>query len=223
MGKNIRFLFENPANPSNVWACLRTIDSFGIQNVDVVLDSSMYSGKLALIQKTGMRTAMGSAKWLTIETYLSTQEAVRKLKSQGFVICVSDLNPDSTDVRDIPWEKLKSVKNHKAQEEEQTKICIVLGNENNGVSQEMKAEADISFILPMKGFAESFNLSVATAIILAHISDYKKEKLLVANLDNHEKNYLQLKWMLDSLSQKKVGTLLLKRNGIDISSFIDQL
>jgi len=98
-----------------------------------------------------------------------------------------------------------------------------LGNENNGVSQEMKAEADISFILPMKGFAESFNLSVATAIILAHISDYKKEKLLVANLDNHEKNYLQLKWMLDSLSQKKVGTLLLKRNGIDISSFIDQL
>ena len=29
--KRSRFLFENPGNPSNVFACLRTIDSFGIQ------------------------------------------------------------------------------------------------------------------------------------------------------------------------------------------------
>ena len=61
--KNCKFLFENPNNPSNVWACLRTIDSFGIQDVDLVIDSGMYHGKQALSTKRGMRTAMGSAQW----------------------------------------------------------------------------------------------------------------------------------------------------------------
>jgi tRNA G18 (ribose-2'-O)-methylase SpoU len=61
--KNCKFLFENPNNPSNVWACLRTIDSFGIQDVDVIIASGMYQGKQALSTKRGMRTAMGSAQW----------------------------------------------------------------------------------------------------------------------------------------------------------------
>jgi hypothetical protein len=58
--KHTRFLFENPSNPSNVWACLRTLDSFGIQYVDVIIDSSLYEGKAAVMQKRGMRTAMVS-------------------------------------------------------------------------------------------------------------------------------------------------------------------
>jgi len=28
---NVRFVIEDPINPSNAWACLRTLDSYGIQ------------------------------------------------------------------------------------------------------------------------------------------------------------------------------------------------
>jgi hypothetical protein len=56
--RHTRFLFENPSNPSNVWACLRTLDSFGIQYVDVIVHSDSYAGKAAVGQKKGMRTAM---------------------------------------------------------------------------------------------------------------------------------------------------------------------
>jgi hypothetical protein len=49
--RHARFLFENPSNPSNVYACLRTLDSFGIQYVDVVVTSSAYEGKAAMNQK----------------------------------------------------------------------------------------------------------------------------------------------------------------------------
>lgn len=56
--RHTRFLFENPSNPSNVWACLRTLDSFGIQYVDVIVNSDSYAGKAAVGQKKGMRTAM---------------------------------------------------------------------------------------------------------------------------------------------------------------------
>lgn len=48
-----KFLFENISNPSNCFACLRTIDSFGIQNVDLVMQSGLYEGKAALNQKRG--------------------------------------------------------------------------------------------------------------------------------------------------------------------------
>jgi len=48
-----KFLFENISNPSNCFACLRTIDSFGIQNVDLVMQSGKYEGKAALNQKRG--------------------------------------------------------------------------------------------------------------------------------------------------------------------------
>lgn len=37
--EKIRFLFDNPSNPFNVWACIRTMDSFGLQFVDIVLNN----------------------------------------------------------------------------------------------------------------------------------------------------------------------------------------
>lgn len=179
--KRSKFLFENPANPSNVWACLRTIDSFGIQNVDLIIDSGRYSGKKALTQKRGMRTAMGSAQWLTLRNYQSTDEAVQNIRKQGYKIYASDLNPNSKDVRDVDWDSAP--------------ICVVMGNEDQGISDEMRELADETFTLPMCGFAESFNLSVATSITLAHMSSksQKGKGPLRPDLDDHEYNCLYLK------------------------------
>lgn len=206
--QHCRFLFENPANPSNVWACLRTIDSFGVQHVDLVIDSGEYVGKAALSQKRGMRTAMGSAQWLSLRNHLSTTSAVDLLKQKGYKIYASDLNPNSKDIRDIDWN------------EDDRPICIVMGNENNGISEEMRNLADETFTLPMCGFAESFNLSVATAVTLAHLSacstDGAKGPLRPGDLDEHEVNCLRLKGILNSLAQKKLGRALLKRNGITL-------
>ena len=205
--QHCRFLFENPANPSNVWACLRTIDSFGIQHVDLVIDSPRYQGKAALAQKRGMRTAMGSAQWLTLRNHASTKEAVEDLKSQGYQLYASDLNPNTKDIRDIDW----------SQEDKQ--ICIVMGNENDGISEEMRGLADETFALPMSGFAESFNLSVATAITLAHLSACSKDgqgPLRPGDIDEHEVNCLRLRGILNSLAQKRLGKALLKKEGIEL-------
>lgn len=205
--QHCRFLFENPMNPSNVWACLRTIDSFGIQNVDVVIQSGKYSGKTALVQKRGMRTAMGSARWLTIRNYLSTTEAANILKGKGYKIVASDLNPDSKDIRDIDWDN------------DGKPICIVMGNENRGISQEMRELADETFTLPMVGFAESFNLSVATAITLAHLSASSKDgmgPLRPGDMDENEIKRLRLKGIINSLAHKKTAKAILNREGVEL-------
>ena len=219
-----QFLFENPSNPSNVWACLRTMDSFGIQHVHIVTESKLYQGKAALLQKQGMRTAMGSAQWLTIHHYVSTEEAIQTLrKEHSCRILASDLNPSSIDIRDIDWNRVgmengNASGNDNYDDDNGRPICIVMGNEKEGISDTMRELADASFQLPMCGFAESFNLSVATAITLAHLSaaSSREEKgpLRPGDLPKEEYDVLVLRGMINSISQKKIAQALLKKEGI---------
>ena len=208
-----RFLFENPSNPSNVWACLRTMDSFGLQHVDIVVDPSHYLGKAQLSQKKGMRSAMGSAQWLTVKNHQTSKEAAAKLKQKGYRLYASDLNPLAKDIRDVVWPT-------------DQKICIVMGNELTGISDEMRDLADETFILPMSGFAESFNLSVATAIALAHLSAASAKPggpLRPGDLDEHEVNCLRLKGILQSLANKKVARAVLNRAGLTLPQAMELL
>ena len=48
--------------------------------------------------------------------------------------------------------------------------ALVLGNEKRGCSEELLAAADTRIKIPMLGFAQSFNVSVATGIILAEVA-----------------------------------------------------
>jgi tRNA (guanosine-2'-O-)-methyltransferase len=200
-----RFLFENPANPSNVWACLRTLDSFGIQHVDVVIQSGKYKGKAALSQKRGMRVAMGSAKWLTLRNHLNTRSALESIKREGYHIVCTDVNPESKDVRQLDWDASGKP------------VCIVMGNEERGISQAVKDIADESFYLPMVGFAESFNLSAATAITCAHLSASSntpgKGPLRPGDLPQPEYDTLLFKGYLNSINQKTARALF-RREGL---------
>ena len=240
--RHTRFLFENPSNPSNVWACLRTLDSFGIQYVDVIVHSDSYLGKAAINQKRGMRTAMGSAMWMTIRQFGSLEEAVRCLKEEeGCLIYAADLNPSAKDVRDLTWD-VDVVENNSVDgtvagndEKGQRPICIVMGNEEQGISDAMRELADETFYLPMCGFAESFNLSVATAITLAYMSAVSsrgdgavasdgadsigggmKGPLRPGDLDPHEMKCLRLKGLVNSIAQKRTAKALLRKEGIQL-------
>ena len=80
---NIRVVYENPSNANNVWASLRTLDTFGIQYADVIAKPNEY--------KTGWRretmtSAMGSQKWLTLAQYENTTECITRLKQNGYKI-----------------------------------------------------------------------------------------------------------------------------------------
>jgi tRNA G18 (ribose-2'-O)-methylase SpoU len=246
--RHTTFLFENPSNPSNVYACLRTLDSFGIQYVNVVITSNSYTGKAAMNQKRGMRTAMGSASWMTIRQFDTIENALHTLrKEEGCLIYASDLNPKAKDVRELIWDVDYDNNDddnidgelQQKQRRQQRPICIVMGNEERGISETLRTLADETFYLPMCGFAESFNLSVATAITLAYMkaastistlsldtSSSSSESdepstilqyrgpLRPGDLDPHEIQCLKLRGVLNSLAQKRLGKILLEKEGI---------
>lgn len=218
----MRICLTDPSNPSNVWACLRTIESFGVQHVDVVLQSDQYRGKAALHQKRGMRTAVGAAQWLTLRNHATTTAAIETLRAQQphLRILASDLNPSSKDVRTIDWDERVNGDDSNSSNNNSRPICIVMGNEERGISDEMRALVDETFTLPMVGFAESFNLSVATAITLAHLSAASQTAgrgpLRPGDLPEHERNCLMLKGLLNSLPQKRMADAVLKQSGFEL-------
>lgn len=72
-----------------------------------------------------------------------------------FQVVASDLSPSAVPIGEIDWS---------------VPTAVVLGNEERGISDSMRNIADATFVIPMRGFVRSFNMSVACSIILAHLS-----------------------------------------------------
>ena len=85
------------------------------------------------------------------------------------------MNPTAKDVRglqlDVDYDTDGDDSTSDDEPKDQRPICIVMGNEDRGISDEMRELADETFYL--SGIAESFNLSVATSITLAYMSDLR--------------------------------------------------
>jgi len=88
----VHFVFESPSNPNNIWAALRSFDSFGVQNSTVVIEEHTYDGSW---RREVMGSAMGTQKWLTVHEATDTRVALTQLKEAGFRVVVSDIHESS--------------------------------------------------------------------------------------------------------------------------------
>jgi tRNA (guanosine-2'-O-)-methyltransferase len=203
----IRFVFDSPANANNVWAALRSFDIFGIQYVDVISERPAYEKSW---RYSTMKTAMGAQKWLSLRSFSNTSQCIQSLKDRGYRILVSDIHTSSRSLYDIDFsiagneciggyagkqigdveengssESVEEPGNHRG-------YVIVMGNEEHGVSEEVKNLADERFFIPMKGFAESFNLAAASAVTCSVL---ESRGVLKANLSEEQKTRIMLMWM----------------------------
>lgn len=138
-------VLENIYDRGNVSAVMRSFEAFGFLRMDLV---DLPGAKF----KAANRVTRGAEKWLDIHSHSSPVEAVSELKAKGYQLWATDLNTKYS-IADIDWSK---------------PTAIVLGNEKDGVSPEMLKLVDGSFKVPMLGFSQSFNISVAAALIFYH-------------------------------------------------------
>ncbi|CAN5440549.1 RNA methyltransferase [soil metagenome] len=96
------------------------------------------------------KVALGSTLSVPWEYRENAIDAVMELKEKNIKIAVLEL----TDKKNYFWNV----------ELEDFPLCLVLGNEINGVSKEIIDIADLSFELPMLGIKQSLNVSVAYGI-----------------------------------------------------------
>jgi len=91
---------------------------------------------------------------IEVDNILST---VKSLKKHKFKVYATSLNTDKS-IYDVEYKK----------------VGIIIGNESNGVSEEILRLADERIKIPMMGKAESLNASVAAGVVLY---EYVRQKL----------------------------------------------
>ncbi|HEX6717973.1 MAG TPA: RNA methyltransferase [Pyrinomonadaceae bacterium] len=131
-------------NPVNVGAILRTAEAAGATGVITTRNTSdPFSPK-------SLRGAMGSAFRLPIWSGPSYDEVIEWCRARRIVTVCADVEGD-TDYTDLDWTKA---------------TALLLGPESTGFTLEELAQVDRRVTIPMKGSAESLNVSVAAGILL---------------------------------------------------------
>lgn len=170
-------VLENIYDRGNTSAVMRSAEAFGLANIHLIETFDKF--------KESQRTTAGADKWLEIKKWKSTSECISYLKAQGKKIAITYLDETS-----VPLETL----DFNSQD-----IAIVMGNEKDGVSPEMVSQADYKVIIPMSGFVQSFNISVAAALCFYQIELSKNKKMDQDFLSLEEKEILKAHYAMRTL------------------------
>ncbi|MDZ7271230.1 MAG: RNA methyltransferase [candidate division KSB1 bacterium] len=142
-------LADNVRSMHNVGAIFRTADGAGVAKLYLC-------GITACPPRAEIRkTSLGAEEAVPWEYVPSAAEAVAGLKAQGVQIVVLEHTDSSYDFRRAPY---------------RFPLCLVVGHEYHGVSEEVVALADIAVEIPMAGVKESLNVSVAFGIAVYEIA-----------------------------------------------------
>lgn len=152
--RTLTVVMEAFCDPQNVNAVLRTCEAFGIQDLHVV------EGVMKPFDRN-KKVSQNADKWLDVHRWPDTRACLEHLRAEGFSLYATHLGPGSRGVGELSFAG---------------KVALVFGNEHRGVSQEALALSDLRYEIPMLGFVQSLNVSVAAAISIARAVEKRVEE-----------------------------------------------
>lgn len=141
-------LLDRVQDPGNVGAILRIAVACGIKQVLVIDCADAYSPKV-------VRASMSGIFKVNI-VKIDEKSAINLLKDNDLPLIVADMKGDNLFKFNPP-----------------SKFCLCVGNEGNGISQNLKSVASHRISIPMQGELESLNVAVATGVALYTLLNHK--------------------------------------------------
>lgn len=185
--KHFTVVLEDIYQPHNASAVVRSCDIFGVQDIYAI--ENRYTNKVS------RHVAKGSQKWLNLHRYKkdgnNTERCISDLKSKGYQIIGTTPHNDSCYLPDFDITK---------------KSAFVFGVERDGISEYIKDHADGFLKIPMVGFTESLNISVAAAIILQDVTSRVRASEAKWQLTDIERQEIYAEWIQKSI--KNVDKLI---------------
>ncbi len=136
----------------NLSAIMRNCDAVGIDMMHCVIPQKGF--------RNFRGTDLGTHKWVDADVYDCVSQPVGRLQKQGFQVVAAHLSETSIDYCEIDYTK---------------PTALLLGTEKEGVSEQALSAADHHVVIPMMGMVESFNVSVACAVILVEAQRQRLE------------------------------------------------
>ena len=168
--RHVRCVIEAVYHRHNISAILRTCDALGIHTVHLITDSF----------RATKGAARGAERWLNVIRHKTPEEAIEALRSDGYAIYIADLADISVTPEQVPID---------------TPVCLWFGAELVGVSEAAQAAADGVMTIPMRGFAQSLNVSVAAALALRPVVERARALGDVALLTPEVRDATWAEWM----------------------------
>ncbi|MDD2891622.1 MAG: RNA methyltransferase [Candidatus Gracilibacteria bacterium] len=140
-------LLDNIRSILNVGALFRTCDGAGFEKI--ILTGFTPTPPRKEISKT----AIGAENFVAWEYYKNPIEYIQELKKQGYKIFVLEQTSESIDFHSVSSMKYEN-------------ICLILGNEIEGVQKELIELADYCVEIPMLGQKQSLNVATAGGICM---------------------------------------------------------
>jgi tRNA (guanosine-2'-O-)-methyltransferase len=141
---SVTVVMDAPHDPHNGAAVIRSCDAFGVQRLHVVERLERFLAANSV--------ARGSERWVDVRAHASVDDAVAAMEASGHELVAThpqgELHP--SDLARVP------------------RLALVLGNERNGIADHLRAACRRTVRIPMRGFAESLNVSVTAAVLLQH-------------------------------------------------------
>jgi tRNA (guanosine-2'-O-)-methyltransferase len=164
--KSVTVVMDAPHDPHNGSAIMRSCEAFGVQSLHVVERIEPF-----MIART---VSQGTERWVDIHRHSDAEHALSVLESGQFSLAVAHPRGEL-----LPRD-LKHL----------DRVAIIMGNERDGVCDELTRAATHTVRVPMRGFVESLNVSVTTALLLSaavedrpgDLSDTERELLLARAL-----------------------------------------
>ncbi|HPI00131.1 MAG TPA: RNA methyltransferase [Chitinophagaceae bacterium] len=139
-------VLDNVRSMHNVGSIFRTADAFLIQSIYLCGCTPQPP------HRDIHKTALGATETVDWKYYATTLEAVNHLKQQSYTVCAVEQTTDSIALQNIELSKHP--------------IAIILGNEVDGVGDEVLALCDKCIEIPQFGTKHSLNVSVAAGVVL---------------------------------------------------------
>ncbi len=145
-------VLEDLHDPHNLGAISRSCDAFGLQDIHVVFQREQPFDP----KEKGKNSSTATNKWLRYHMHRDAATPLRELKEAGWQLVATAVAPQAEAIfsADFCGQRL----------------ALLFGNEKTGLSPQALAMADRLVALPMRGIAQSVNVSVAASIFLYEVT-----------------------------------------------------
>lgn len=151
--RSLQVAIERPYDPHNAAAVVRSAEAIGASAVHVIAASE---GILR-----SRKTTAGTHHWIETRHYDALDPFLAVAAERGMLLAGACV--DATHMLEqLPVDR---------------PLCLVFGNEHAGLSAAAQRACAVRFRIPIHGFAESYNLSVAAALSLYAVAGRRREAI----------------------------------------------
>ncbi len=180
--RHLTAVFDRFYDTHNIAACMRSADVFGLQDMHVVPESGLPEHERRPPRDVTIARAvsLNADQWVDRFNHRSSLAALEALRPRHLIVATT---MHGKHIDEVPVDR---------------PVAVLFGNERDGLHPDVIAAADLCVTVPMRGFAQSLNVSVAFAIVMSRLRER-----IDAPLSTTEQTTLVARWLVAHVPHAK--------------------